>query len=285
MPESIDLNNLILDQTLQFHYEHGAVTQVTAGPVAVWRSLACANVAYVRGGRWQVEREDTGEYFMKSGEASFIPAGVRHRSFLLTEGNSESRWAHFKVLLCGHIDLFSFFEMPQILRGAAAERMGEILAGLARTAAGEDPFSFLLNRKILEFELAAVLVGSAKPRFDTGLRLQTIRRVLPALEAIETDLAAGHSRDSLAKHAHLSPSRFATVFKDAVGLAPVDYVTKLRLQKAQELLGDSETSIEQVAATVGYRDAFYFSRLFKAHFGMSPRKYRVAMVERSGVTS
>jgi AraC-like DNA-binding protein len=274
MFDSSDLHNLLLDQSLQFHFEGGSVTQVRTGQVAAWRSMPTANVAYVWGGRWRVEREDIGEYYIESGEAGFIPAVVRHRSFMVAEGHSESRWAHFRVLLCGHIDLFSFFDMPHILRGAAAERMGEILARLAHSGEGTDPFSFLLNRKILEFELAAVLVGAAKPKFDTGLRLQNIRRVLPVLAAIEADLAAEHSRESMAKLAHLSPSRFATVFKEAVGMAPGDYLTKLRMQRAQLLLADGDLSIEQVAAQAGYRDAFYFSRLFKGHFGTSPRGYR-----------
>lgn len=272
-----DPHSLLLEQSLQFHYEQGSVTRVPRGEVAAWRSMSCANIAYVSGGRWRVEREDSGPYFLESGEASFIPAGVRHRSFMLSAGSSESRWAHFNVLLCGHIELFSFFDVPQVFRGETAARLGEILSGLAQTGAGEVPFSFLLGRKILEFELAAILIGAAKPKYDSELRLQQVQRVLPVLHALDTDPAAGHSRESMAKLAHLSPSRFAAVFKEAVGLAPVDYLLKLRLQRAQQLLLDRDLSVEHVAVQVGYRDAFYFSRLFKAHHGMSPRGYRTAL--------
>lgn len=277
----------LMDHTLQFYYESGNVTQVYSGEVAGWRVMTCANIAHVSGGDWKIEREDVGELSVRSGEACYIPAGVRHRSAMLSEGSSQASWAHFNVFLCGYVDLFSFFEMPPVFRGEAAARLGDILAKLAQLQATHNPFSLLLQRKVLEFELAATLIGEATPKYLSGVRLQQIQRVLPVLELIHENVAARHTRESLAAVAHLSPSRFAAVFKAALGMAPIDYVVKLRMQRAQQLLQAGEYSVEQVASQVGFQDAFYFSRLFKAHFGCSPAKYRKLALqsETSSLTS
>ena len=271
-----DVQDPLFEQSLQFDYEVGAVSQVVTGAVVPWHTMLCANIAYFEGGDWKIERETGGDVLVRSGEAVFLAAGVRHRSFMMSEGVSESRWAHFNVRLCGYIDLFSFFDVPPVLRDDAAARLGEILSQLGQAESGE-PFSAMLHRKIWEFEMTAILIGQATPKYRGELRLQQIQRVLPVLKLIDENLAATHSRESLAQVAHLSPSRFSAVFREAVGLAPIDYLVKLRMQRARQLLPDRAVSIAQIAAQVGYDNAFYFSRLFKAHYGLSPRAYRASL--------
>ncbi|MNK92348.1 Arabinose operon regulatory protein [compost metagenome] len=65
------------------------------------------------------------------------------------------------------------------------------------------------------------------------------------------------------------------IFKQQIGVSPVTYLLKLRMDKARELLRDRpELSIEQVAASVGLPDALYFSRQFSRLQGKSPSSYR-----------
>lgn len=272
----MELQDLLFDHSLQFYYEIGAVTPVQTGPVAPWRTMPSASIAHVTGGRWRVECEGQPAYFVESGEVSFMPAGVRHRTFMVTPATSVSRWAHFNVFLCGFIDLFSFFDVPPILRGEAATRLGDLLFALGRAECSDEPLRALLQRKNWEFEIATILIENAPPRYGSEIRLQHIQRVLPVLETMNGDLSAAHNRETLAKVAHLSPSRFAALFKEAVGLAPIDYLLRLRMQRARQLLSGSDWTISQIARAVGYSDAFYFSRLFKTHFGFSPKKYRDA---------
>lgn len=273
----LDLHDHRLEQSLQFDYEIGAVTEVGAGEVMPWITLPNANIAYFVGGLWKIECEGIGAFPVRSGEAVFVAAGVRHRSAMVDEGVSQSRWAHFNVRLCGYIDLFSFFTVPPVFRGATAARLGEILAQLAQLPQSDAALPFLLNRKMLEFEMSAILIGQSTPKYHGELRWQQIQRVLPILQILNENPAAAHTRDSMAQAAHLSPSRFSAVFREAVGLAPIDYLVKLRMQRARQLLPDRAFSVAQIAAQVGYDDAFYFSRLFKAHYGFSPRAYRASL--------
>lgn len=64
-------------------------------------------------------------------------------------------------------------------------------------------------------------------------------------------------------------------FVKELGKTPLEYLTMLRLQQAGKLLAqETYLSIEEVAGNCGFRDSFYFSRLFKKQFGQSPREYR-----------
>lgn len=60
-------------------------------------------------------------------------------------------------------------------------------------------------------------------------------------------------------------------FKSETGEAPIRHLINIRLQKALELLQkEGYTNIKEVAAAVGYDDAYHFSKLFKKHFGFPP---------------
>jgi AraC-like DNA-binding protein/mannose-6-phosphate isomerase-like protein (cupin superfamily) len=64
------------------------------------------------------------------------------------------------------------------------------------------------------------------------------------------------------------------LFKQTTGLSPMQYLLKIRMQRASELLLTSTYPIEQVASSVGYSDALYFSRKFRQWHGQSPTEYR-----------
>jgi transcriptional regulator GlxA family with amidase domain len=63
-------------------------------------------------------------------------------------------------------------------------------------------------------------------------------------------------------------------FKRATGVSPGRYLQQLRLEHARELLRDSNLSVTEIAAKVGYQDVAYFSTLFRLHMSLSPTAYR-----------
>ena len=79
---------------------------------------------------------------------------------------------------------------------------------------------------------------------------------------------------------HVSSSWFNRSFKNAVGTTPMNYILSIRIRNAQILLETTDYSISNIASMVGYENAFYFSRLFKKHKGLSPAAYRKAFREK-----
>jgi len=81
----------------------------------------------------------------------------------------------------------------------------------------------------------------------------------------------------LARRVGLSPSQLRRLFLRHCGCGPVDWLTRCRLQRAEELLVHTALPIQAVAAESGFDDAFWFSRLFRRQHGVSPRAWRASV--------
>lgn len=96
-----------------------------------------------------------------------------------------------------------------------------------------------------------------------------------ALEYIHAHYMEPLNLKKLASLHDLEVKKFAYAFHKYVGLFPIDYVIRHRMARASELLATSRCSVSDIAESVGYSDAHYFSRLFKKHVGCSPSEFRV----------
>jgi AraC-like DNA-binding protein len=72
----------------------------------------------------------------------------------------------------------------------------------------------------------------------------------------------------------LSPFQFSRNFKKEQGLTFRDFVVRVRIQHAAELMKDSSVSVTEAAFVVGFNDLSYFARMFRRQFGVSPSHYR-----------
>lgn len=103
---------------------------------------------------------------------------------------------------------------------------------------------------------------------------QSLLRMGKVLGAMEQDPGREWRLHELAQIAGMSRSQFFRVFRQATGLPPIDYLIRLRLQRAMRLLRDSGFSITEIALQCGFSDSNYFSRQFRKHINQSPSAYR-----------
>jgi len=82
----------------------------------------------------------------------------------------------------------------------------------------------------------------------------------------------------LSRHVHLSKNYLANLFKKETGEGVIDYITKVRLERAKALLRGTDLKSGEICSKVGIPDSKYFSKLFKKMEGMTPSEYR----ERNG---
>ncbi len=100
----------------------------------------------------------------------------------------------------------------------------------------------------------------------------------PAIERIRQHVLDSPHADLrvsvLAERAHVSERHLRRLFRDALGVAPREFVQRVRLEQAQRLLCESRASVREVARRAGYASADGFARRFEAAFRVSPRAYR-----------
>lgn len=83
------------------------------------------------------------------------------------------------------------------------------------------------------------------------------------------------SLDQIARNMYLSPFYISRLFKNELGDTPINYLISLRMKEAEQLLlAQPDASIQDIAKSVGYEDAYHFSKVFKKHFGVSPSNFR-----------
>ncbi len=122
--------------------------------------------------------------------------------------------------------------------------------------------------------LEEIAVGAIETVSDN--RSQTMRNQIgQAIAYIEEHYADERiTLQDICRHVLMSTSYFSTVFKQQTGETFVEYLTRIRIGKAKELVCNTPLKLYEIAAKVGYADPNYFSISFKKHTGLTPREYR-----------
>lgn len=94
------------------------------------------------------------------------------------------------------------------------------------------------------------------------------------LAYIEQNLAGEITVEELAAFANYSQRHLIRLFREAFDCVPSVYITRLRMQKARELLAETDLMISEIAAKCGYADSNFFGRIFRKYNGMSPSRFR-----------
>jgi len=125
-------------------------------------------------------------------------------------------------------------------------------------------------------------------KWITGLFQQTLRvlhagkttRAGKIAEEAKKYISINFSEQSLsvekiAASLYINSRYLRKAFADNIGMTIVDYITGVRMEKARQLLENSSIKHAEIARMVGYGDAFYFSKCFKKHYGITPSEYEL----------
>ena len=100
-------------------------------------------------------------------------------------------------------------------------------------------------------------------------------------EYIEGHLSENIELETLADIAGLSKWHFARAFKQSVGTPPHFYLLQRRLERAQELLAETDLSLAQIALRIGFSDQSHFSRRFRMFLGYDSAIFQTVKAVRS----
>jgi YesN/AraC family two-component response regulator len=140
----------------------------------------------------------------------------------------------------------------------------------------------LMQMLLLVIREMAVVDDSADQRgcnFESYNKSYAVNRIISYLnENYEHKI----SLEQIAHNMYLSPVYISKIFKEETGESPINYLIKIRLEKAKDILinGDGG-SIKNIANLVGYDDVYHFSKLFKKYYGISPLYYKKNAMRKS----
>ena len=101
-----------------------------------------------------------------------------------------------------------------------------------------------------------------------------VMQLAAATAYMEGHFCSSISVAELAQMSGYSQRQFSRLFKEAYGVSPNAYITNLRIQKAQQLLQNTQLPIGEIAWNCGFEDQNYFSRMFRQTAGVTPSAYR-----------
>lgn len=106
---------------------------------------------------------------------------------------------------------------------------------------------------------------------DSLRRKKTLERLNQVILYIESHYTESITNQQLADLIFLSKDRFEHLFREHIGIAPLQYINELRLKKAMILLKNQDLSITEIATAVGFSDYNHFGRLFRKYYGCAPK--------------
>jgi AraC-like DNA-binding protein len=102
----------------------------------------------------------------------------------------------------------------------------------------------------------------------------------PVLAFIEEHFNQDLTLEQLSAIVDFTPQYICRLFKDSLNLRPFEYIARIRVQHAKDMLLHSDMSISEIAATVGYSESSYFCAVFKRYERISPAEFRAVYIAR-----
>ncbi|WP_240546289.1 helix-turn-helix transcriptional regulator [Paenibacillus artemisiicola] len=189
-------------------------------------------------------------------------------------------WVAFKGLAAEHLLLgLGFSAANPIVRARDLRPLGSLYRKIRGTLE-QTPFPELADLeaggylRVLLKELG--LQNEGKLVFNSLAILPDIeRQIKRAVRWLSYQYAQPISIEELSRSLGYHRTHLSKMFKQVTGVSPMQFLLKVRMERAKELLNEqSHLSIDQVASSVGYPDALYFSKQFRKTFGCSPSEYR-----------
>jgi AraC family transcriptional regulator len=112
------------------------------------------------------------------------------------------------------------------------------------------------------------------PIYRGGMPIHQLRKVE---DYVAAHLAEDISIEGLAELVELSPSHFAHVFKETTGMTPLQFVTRQRITRAQQLIRETSRSLIDVGLEVGYTSPSHFAQVFRRVVGVTPTEFRSSL--------
>ncbi len=139
---------------------------------------------------------------------------------------------------------------------------------------------FFVDLTLRELIVRILQADSRKMYHEQSLSLSSENRLAFVVEYIRKNLDKPLTIEELSQKACMSESNFHRVFKNELGLSPVEFINNERIRLAASMLQDPTKKVKEVYMECGFESRSYFNRMFKRKKQVSPKAYQVMMKQK-----
>lgn len=222
---------------------------------------------YIIDGAGRIE-VDGSTYYPQPGQLVIMPCHVRQSYAAFPSQPFHKYWCHFTARV-GSQDLFEMYRFPVCLDVKDRQHIEGLFQRMITAYERSGPAS-ILNAHAAMMELIGCFIEHG---LGNSLTLPTpTHKMNRVLEFMEQHLEEKMTVEQLAGLVHYHPNYFIRAFRSVFGCSPIQFINRLRLEKARQLLM-SDMLIGDIARAVGI-EPHNFSTMFKHYTGFSPREFR-----------
>ncbi len=151
-----------------------------------------------------------------------------------------------------------------------------LLNRILKERESSDIGSELLNY-LMAMELFVLISRALKMEWENSIKTKSPKLkelIRAAVNYIHNNFERDISLNDIARFVFLSPSYFTRAFKEEMSLSPINYLLKIRVQRAKELLSETDMKISDIALNVGFSNQQRFNEIFKKNARITPLQYR-----------
>ncbi len=201
--------------------------------------------------------------FIQTGEstnANAIINNILGEIFAISSGNLDTIKANI-------YELFALLMRAAVDVGVKLVDLKEVLNNVSQIISADTKYDQIC------FLTAEVMKDINHLIYNNRSIKKSNEHLIHAISYIRKNYHDDMSLNSVSQKVFVSSYYLSHLFRDEMDMTFVDYVNKVRIDKAKELLRNSEMNINEVAMSVGFCDQNYFTKMFKKHTGITPSKY------------
>lgn len=240
-----------------------------------WVSHPGLVICHHAGADGVIERESESAQTLKDGSVFCVGPNFRYRVTMPGRRTFVSTAACLHATVNPGLELSRFYRPPLVLPAATGDQVAALLAGMVKTS-GEIPgIERGLRLMALCLNLLEVILPRCQRDPDIDRYLSGLKRLEPVMRFVRENLGGRLRREQLALVLGISPARLTILFRDGLGMAPMEWVARERMDNARRLLAGEDVPIAEIAQRTGFSSPYDFSRAFRKQVGMPPRRYRL----------
>ncbi|WP_028559572.1 AraC family transcriptional regulator [Paenibacillus pinihumi] len=214
------------------------------------------------------------ELWPTPGQLILMPAYMQQSYSTISDRPFLKYWCHFSATV-GTSDVFQWLKVPYCFDDMDPDIMATLFGELV-DAYKQSSVTARLKEKSVLLDLLSRIIEQ-EPLQIMQSKTDEMERLSAIQQYIDSHLHEEVTVESMAAVLHLHPNYFIKYFKRHFGIPPLRYINLKRMERAKFMLQTTSASIKEIALSLGFDDANYFSKTFRRETGYRPTEYRLRM--------